>query len=129
MEAVQSGDAGVASNAQQVGVPTYVSDLAPTILNLIEHGESGVFNVTSSGSCSRYDFVRVILECAGINVKVRKVSQSAFQRFASVPLNESSRNFRLTQLGYQPLPNWRDGLSRYLATMASDVERLRKVQM
>ncbi|HWU37045.1 MAG TPA: dTDP-4-dehydrorhamnose reductase, partial [Candidatus Acidoferrum sp.] len=50
----------------QVGSPTYARDLAQALAELVTRQLTGVFHVTNSGSCSRYEFARAILKQAGL---------------------------------------------------------------
>ena len=49
----------------QVGTPTYATDLAEAILAVIEGNSSGVFHFSNEGVCSWYDFARMIAEFSG----------------------------------------------------------------
>src|SRR5437016_6023928 len=44
--------------ADQTVTPTYTADLAQQTLAMLEKGVSGLFHVTSEGSCSWYEFAR-----------------------------------------------------------------------
>ncbi|MCS0674073.1 dTDP-4-dehydrorhamnose reductase, partial [Cytobacillus firmus] len=50
----------------QIGSPTYVNDLAETIIELLNK-KSGIYHVTNSGSCSWYEFARTIFKEAGFS--------------------------------------------------------------
>lgn len=53
----------------QVGTPTYASDLANAIYDIIENrrieGNEGIYHFSNEGVCSWYDFTKVIAEIAG----------------------------------------------------------------
>lgn len=49
----------------QVGSPTYASDLAHAILTLIEGPVVGIFHFSNEGVCSWFDFTKMIAEYAG----------------------------------------------------------------
>lgn len=53
----------------QVGSPTYVNDLAETIIHLFDK-KNGIYHVSNSGSCSWYIFAKTIFEEAGYNPKL-----------------------------------------------------------
>ncbi len=49
----------------EVGSPTYAPDLAAALHKLIAHPLYGVYHLTNSGVCSRYEWAKAILELAG----------------------------------------------------------------
>ncbi|GAH54436.1 unnamed protein product [marine sediment metagenome] len=58
----------------QVGSPTYISDLAKAISALISTNYYGIYHITNSGECSWYEFTKKILEYTKIkNVKVTPI--------------------------------------------------------
>src|SRR6202011_516905 len=50
----------------QVCTPSYTVDVADATVKLIAAGGQGLFHVTSTDSCSWYEFARVIFELAGV---------------------------------------------------------------
>ena len=101
----------------QRGSPTYSVDLARALVQLCRQGASGIVHVTSRGECSWYEFAREIIARAGLNTTVLETTSDKFVRPAerpkySVLSPESLRKYGIT------LPDWRDGLQRYLAERA-----------
>jgi dTDP-4-dehydrorhamnose reductase len=71
----------------EVGSPTYAPDLAQAIAGLIERNQPGLFHLVNSGECSRYEFARTILECAGLgDVAIEPIRSSDFSRPSVPPL-------------------------------------------
>ena len=50
------------SDPFQIGNPTSVEDVASQLRVLISENLTGTFNVVSEGYCSRYDYVKAIVE-------------------------------------------------------------------
>ncbi len=101
----------------QRGSPTYSVDLARALVQLCRQGASGIVHVTSRGECSWYEFAREIIAQAGLSTTVLETTSDNFVRPAerpkySVLSPESLRKYGIT------LPDWRDGLQRYLAERA-----------
>jgi len=70
----------------QVGSPTYSSDLALAVRLLLEGHHTGVFNVTNRGRCSWYEFAVRIVQYAQIpDVEIEAISSSMLQRQALRP--------------------------------------------
>lgn len=100
----------------QVGAPTNVRDLARAILELIAVGGTGVVNATNTGSCSRFEFAREILDQAGHqDVPVEPVTSERFPRPAPRPLYSVLSLARLVSLTGKEPRSWQDALEEYLA--------------
>ncbi len=120
IESVKKMDGPIKSNSQQIGVPTYVGDVARMLLNLIETGETGLFNLVNEGDASRFDYVKTILENFALDVEVIPARSVDFKRFAPVSDNESAINFKLRMAGYDAMPNWRESLFEYISSVKAD---------
>lgn len=116
LEARAAREGFIQSNQQQRGCPTRVDDLAARVLDLIALRAAGVFNAVNRGSASRFEYVREIVERAGLDVEVRPVAAGDFKRVAPVSDNEMAVNWRADSLGLPPMRPWRDALADYLAT-------------
>jgi len=101
--------------SDQVVSPTYTHDLSRAILQLIEHPERmpGIYHLVNEGKCSWYEFTRAIYEILGKTVTVRPVDRSGKSGEIKRPLYSALANTKARALGIM-LPNWRDGLERYL---------------
>jgi dTDP-4-dehydrorhamnose reductase len=102
----------------QRGSPTFTSDLASTIAQLCNRGESGIIHATNSGDCTWYEFAKEIVRVAGLPATVKPVTTAEFPRPAIRPaysvLSPASLHAHRIQM-----PSWRDALQRYLATRDS----------
>ena len=76
----------------------------------------GYYNLAASGGfVSRAGFAREIFRAAGIDVRVVPVKTADFKSPARRPLNSRFDCSKLGRYGFGPLPEWKDGLARYLA--------------
>ena len=99
----------------QVGSPTFTSDLVDTTMRLIESEVTGVVHVTNSGSTSWFDFAQQVTEYCGADPsRVLPVSQSGLDRAAKRPANSILENRRLVDLGLPDLPHYLDSLDSLL---------------
>ncbi|MDO9454438.1 MAG: sugar nucleotide-binding protein [Stagnimonas sp.] len=115
LEARSTPDGFISSNQQQRGCPTHVEDLADRLLALLALNAQGVFNAVNEGTASRFEYVREIVERAGLNVQVRPVAAGSFNRVAPVSDNETAINWRANELGLPPMRSWQSALTNYLA--------------
>ena len=94
-------------------------DLARKVSQLIEAEAYGLYHITSHGSCSWFQFAQAIFELSGIEANLQPISSAAFGAPARRPAYSVLRNLRLESLKLDEMPDWREGLVRYLAGRAS----------
>jgi len=112
------------SNSDQIGCPTNSNELSKVCIDLINKDASGIFNVTSSGEASRFDYVKTIIEIFGYETNVLPVKASFFDRIAKVSNNETAISVRLKDFGIDLLPNWKISLKKYLKKLKSQKRKL-----
>lgn len=105
------------SNQQQVGSPTATRDVVRRVLTLVASGHAGLFNCVNTGSASRFEYVREIVRLSGEIVTVEPVDPASFKRRAPVSDNEAAVNWRMAQLGFEPMPRWQDSLAAYITSL------------
>ncbi|MDO5598039.1 MAG: dTDP-4-dehydrorhamnose reductase [Acidaminococcus sp.] len=100
----------------QIGTPTYTADLARLLVDMLETDKYGTYHATNEGGyISWYDFAREIFRQAGYSTKVIPVTTEEYGLSkARRPFNSRLDKSKLKEQGFQPLPDWRDGVRRYL---------------
>ena len=100
----------------QIGTPTYTLDLARLLVDMIETEKYGYYHATNEGGyISWYDFTCEIYRQAGYNTQVIPVTTEEYGLSkAARPFNSRLDKSKLTEMGFAPLPDWRDALTRYL---------------
>lgn len=100
----------------QVGTPTYTFDLARLLVDMIETDRYGRYHVTNRGGyLSWADFAAEIFKQAGKHTAVLPVSTAEYGLSkAKRPLNSRLDQSKLVEMGFTPLPHWKDALGRYL---------------
>ena len=102
----------VAVVADQRGCPTYVRHLAEATKELVDGAAAfGVWHLTAAGDCTWADFAEAILEDAGLDCRVRRITSAEFGAKAPRP----SMSVLRSDKGAPELPHWRDGLRACLA--------------
>jgi dTDP-4-dehydrorhamnose reductase len=102
----------------QQGCPTYTSDLAQAIVQLVEKQARGIVHVTNRGNCSWYVFAKATLAAASPNTMIQPVTTAEFPRQAQRPAYSVLSDASLQTYGIK-LPTWQDALHRYLAARNS----------
>lgn len=99
----------------QVGCPTYASDLAGAISELIETPFFGIYHITNDGCCSWYEFAKSIITTAGIKgKKITPTETKNFPRPAKRPAYSVLKNNFLKLKGLKPLRHHKKALEEYL---------------
>ncbi len=104
----------------QVGKPTFTSDLARALLTLATRDDSGVMHVTNEGIVSWYDFCREVLIAAGEDPnRVQPCSTAELQppRPAPRPANSVLANTRFEEAGLPLLRDFREPLAEVVRAL------------
>ena len=100
----------------QIGTPTYTPDLARLLVDMIQTDRFGVYHATNEGGfISWYDFTKEIYRQAGLTTQVLPVTTAEYGLSkAKRPFNSRLDKTKLTEQGFDRLPDWKDALNRYL---------------
>lgn len=112
--------------ADQHGSPTYAKDLSEIVYQAVTKKiPYGIYNATNEGYTTWYDFTKEILAEQGIECKVNPVTTDEYIEMMKItqakrPFNSQMSKNKLKEAGII-VPEWKDGLKRYLAE-AKNVE-------
>ena len=102
----------------QIGTPTYTADLSKLLADMIETEKYGFYHATNDEGgdfISWYDFTKEIYRQAGMLTNVLPVTTEEYGLSkATRPFNSRLDKKKLVESGFQPLPDWKDALNRYL---------------
>jgi dTDP-4-dehydrorhamnose reductase len=99
----------------QIGSPTYTTDLAIALKQLVESRCYGTYHLTNSEHCSWFDFAKEIFEIAGItHIKLNPVTTEEYARPAPRPKNSVLEKFYWKLNGFQELRSYKDAVSEYI---------------
>lgn len=100
----------------QIGTPTYTLDLARLLVDMIETEKYGYYHATNEGGyISWAEFAKEIFRQAGMTTQVIPVTTAEYGLSkAARPFNSRLDKSKLVEAGFEPLPDWRDALKRYL---------------
>ncbi|MBJ8006839.1 dTDP-4-dehydrorhamnose reductase [Bacillus cereus] len=113
--AEEKDELGVVSD--QLGSPTYTTDLALFIIGLVKTSKYGIYHASNSGVCSWYEFAKEIFKQSKKNIIVKPLSTKEFPRPAQRPAYSVLDQNKITEQGLTVLPNWKEALERYLSHM------------
>ncbi len=103
----------------QVGSPTYTTDLAELLTDMVESGKFGVYHATNEGICSWAELAAEAIQQRGLRTKVTPVSSDMYPTKAVRPKNSRLSKASLDRGGFHRLPDWKDAVRRYLVELES----------
>ncbi len=103
--------------SDQVGSPTWTGHLAPALLRLVERDIPGTYHLSNSGAVSWHGFAQAIFEATGRPADVVAIRTADWRTAAPRPAYSVLDNRMWRLLGESPLPDWREGLDAYLASL------------
>lgn len=103
----------------QIGTPTYASDLAAAIHKIITQSnwESGIYHFTNEGVASWYDFSKAIFEDAGIDMKVNPIPTKEYPTPAKRPYYSVLSKNKIKRIYGLEIPYWRDSLRKCISNL------------
>lgn len=103
----------------EILTPTFTEDIARQISKMIkEKAETGLYHVTSEGSCSWYEFAREIFSLKKIPVKLNRAAPGEFAGNIKRPKYCVLENKNLKDQNLNVMLCWKDGLKRYLTSVS-----------
>ncbi len=98
----------------EFSVPTYTYTVADATLKALERGLRGLYHLTNTGYCSRYEWARMVLGELGIRKFIRPVPMESFDLPARRPLFSAMSNEKIAgELGVE-IPEWEEGVRAFL---------------
>ena len=103
--------------ADEFGNPTYAPDVAAAMARLAETDHYGIYHLTNSGFCSRYEFAREILRLAGKpDLPITPILSADWPRPSKPPLHAVLANTAEPALGITLRP-WQEALAEYVGLL------------
>jgi dTDP-4-dehydrorhamnose reductase len=98
----------------EISVPTYTEDVVDVVLLALAKGLKGLYHLTNTNKCSRYEWAKYYLEKEGVPVEVIPVPMSNFPSKINRPLFSAMSNKKLAkELGIE-LPTWQNAVDRFI---------------
>lgn len=109
----------------QIGSPTYATDLAQAVLAIlnpefsllddqqtseIKHSKLNIYHFSNDGVCSWYDFAKAIFELCDISCQVNPIETKDYPTPAKRPHYSVMNKTKIKQLPDLMIPYWRDSL-------------------
>ncbi len=104
----------------QTCTPSYTVDVAEASIALMNTGQTGLYHLTNSGSCTWHELARTIFELSGLSVDLAPIPSCEYPVPARRPTYSVLDLAGLHEAGIAVPRPWREALTAYLQ------ERLRK---
>ena len=102
----------------QVGTPTFGSDLAAAIIRILEAPVEGIYNYSNEGVCSWYDFAKAIASLSGHTAcEIRPCHSGEFPSKVHRPAYSVLDKTLVKETFGLKIPYWTDSLKECLAKM------------
>ena len=106
----------------QIGSPTFTSDLAPALINFATQSRTGIWHITNQGATSWFGFAQDVLRAAELDpnrVKPIATADLRPQRPAKRPANSVLENAQMRQANMTLLDDYHTPLQRLVDRLAS----------
>lgn len=108
--------------SDQIGSPTYTTDLAFLICDMIQTQKYGLYHATNEGYCSWAEFAQEIFKQAGYSTKVNFISTEQYPTKAQRPKNSKLSKKSLEKADFSKLPLWQDAVKRYIKELYENAD-------
>ena len=100
----------------QIGTPTYASDLAKVILEIVisKNSQYGMYHYSNEGVASWYDFAKAIFDERKTNIKLSPIKSEAYPTPAKRPHFSVLDKTKIKAKLNIDIPYWRDSLKKAL---------------
>ena len=98
----------------QISVPTYSKDLAYFSWKLIETKKYGLYHMSNSGICSKYDQAKYVLDKIGWTGKLGTSKTEDFNLPAKRSKFSKLDSTKLENIVGEEIPSWQDAIDRFL---------------
>jgi len=102
----------------QVGSPTYATDLANAILKIIDSTgyqtkspATEIYHYSNKGKASWYEFAKEIFDLADIHCAVKPIATKQYPTPAKRPKNTLMNKAKITEIFGVAIPNWKESLN------------------
>ena len=97
----------------QLSSPTYSKDLAYYSWKLINTNLYGLYHITNSGSCSKYDQAKYVLDKIGWTGNLRKIKTEELNLSAKRSKFSKLDSTKVENIIGEKIPGWQEAIDRY----------------
>ena len=98
----------------EFSVPTSTHTVVQVTMQALDQGAFGLYHLTNSGYCSRYEWAKHILAELGINKFIRPVSMDSFDLPARRPRFSAMSNDQICRRLTIRIPTWQEAVTSFV---------------
>jgi len=98
----------------EFSAPTWTDTVVDVTLHALDQGVNGLYHLTNSGHCSRYEWAKAILRKKGIDKFIRPVTMDSFNLAAKRPMFSAMSNRTISNKLNISIPAWEEAVGRFL---------------
>jgi dTDP-4-dehydrorhamnose reductase len=110
LERVKKG-APLAVTDDEVSVPTWTTTIAAIVLAAVDQDASGLYHLTNSGHCSRYQWAQLVLKLHGIDRPIQPISMDSLKLPAARPRFSAMSNALIARRLNIAIMPWHDAVT------------------
>jgi len=114
--------------SDQIGSPTYATDLANAILEIIKNKEfkeisqtTQIYHYSNEGEISWYEFAKEIFKIAEINCKVNPITTQQYPTPARRPKNTLMSKDKIAEIFSVKIPDWKESLNTCMSILKNNL--------
>jgi dTDP-4-dehydrorhamnose reductase len=100
--------------SDEFSVPTSTDIAVDVTLKAIERELTGLYHLTSSGFCSRYEWAKLVMSVLGVKTPIKPVEMAIFDLPAKRPKFSAMSNRTLAGLLGIDIPTWEEAVTLHL---------------
>jgi len=100
--------------SDRISSPSFTDDVALALLKLTLSFNFGIYHITNTGFCSRYELIKYFFEKLNLDIKVIPAKEEEFKLPARRPEFSALDNFPLQDIIGYNLPSWKEGVDRFI---------------
>jgi dTDP-4-dehydrorhamnose reductase len=112
--------------SDQIGTPTYASDLACALLEIIKNEKfcqsnqtSEIFHYSNDGVCSWYDFAKAIADISGADCRINAISSLDYPQDAPRPKHVLMNKRKIRDFFGLKICYWEDSLKKCMKSLTT----------
>ncbi|MCM8813741.1 MAG: dTDP-4-dehydrorhamnose reductase [Candidatus Omnitrophica bacterium] len=101
-------------SADETSAPTFTEDVVDLTMESLAKGLTGLYHLTNSGYCSRYEWAKYFINKMELDTLVIPVAAATFTTKAKRPAFSCMSNRKLSDALGRPIPSWEDAVERFV---------------
>ncbi|MCQ9205701.1 MAG: dTDP-4-dehydrorhamnose reductase [Omnitrophica bacterium] len=107
-------------SSDEISVPTYTADVVDITLLSLEKRLKGIFHLTNSGYCSRYELAAYFIRKMKLDNSILPASMKDFKTKAIRPQFSAMSNEKISKALGVAIPKWEKAIDRFIDILEED---------